>query len=62
MLASGFRWWHAAGIFVAANVVSAVPAGLWGDEAFYNALDRPSVSPPDWVFAPVLGRNWTLSG
>ena len=48
-----FRFWHAALIFVAANALSVLPAGLTGDEAFYNAFSRPAVAPPDWLFAPV---------
>ena len=48
-----FRWWHAVLIFVAANVVSALPAGLFGDDEFYNRLHKPPLAPPDWSFAPV---------
>ncbi len=48
-----FRWWHAALIFVAANVLSVLPAGYNGDEAFYNAFKLPAVAPPDWLFAPM---------
>ncbi len=50
--AQSFRWWHAAIIFVVANVLSAAPAGYNGDEAFYNNFLQPSISPPDWAFAP----------
>ncbi len=48
-----FKWWHAALILVAANIVSALPAGYGGDKIFYNSFTRPSVAPPDWAFAPV---------
>lgn len=48
-----FKWWHAALILVAANIVSAVPAGYGGDKIFYNSFSRPAVAPPDWAFAPV---------
>ena len=48
-----FRWWHAVIIFVAANLVSVLPAGFNGDEAFYNAFRQPAVAPPDWLFAPM---------
>ncbi|WP_344869978.1 TspO/MBR family protein [Deinococcus aetherius] len=48
-----FRWWHALGIFTAANVVSILPAGVSGDEVFYNNFRRPAVAPPDWLFAPM---------
>lgn len=48
-----FRWWHAAAIFLVANILSVLPAGLNGDEAFYNAFSRPAVAPPDWLFAPM---------
>jgi tryptophan-rich sensory protein len=48
-----FKWWHAALILVAANIVSAVPAGYGGDKIFYNSFARPAGAPPDWAFAPV---------
>lgn len=48
-----FRWWHAVGIFLAANALSVLPAGYNGDEAFYNAFRLPAVAPPDWLFAPM---------
>ena len=47
-----FRWYHAAGIFLVANALSIAPAGIGGSKVFYNAFRRPSVAPPDWVFAP----------
>ncbi len=49
----GFKWSHAILILVAANAVSALPAGFGGDSAFYNALRQPDAAPPDWAFAPV---------
>lgn len=48
-----FRVWHAVAIFIAANALSILPAGLNGDEAFYNAFTRPTVAPPDWLFTPM---------
>ena len=48
-----YRWWQAAAVGVAANLISAAPAGYNGDEAFYNRFAKPEVSPPDWLFAPV---------
>lgn len=48
-----FRWWHAAAIFGAANLISVLPAGFNGDEAFYNNFQLPAVAPPDWLFAPM---------
>jgi translocator protein len=48
-----FRWWHAAVILVAANIISVLPAGYAGDKIFYNSFVRPPVAPPDWAFAPV---------
>lgn len=48
-----FRWWHAVGIFLAANALSVLPAGYNGDEAFYNAFRLPAVAPPDWLFVPM---------
>lgn len=50
---NGFKWWHAILILVAANAVSALPAGFGGDFAYYNAFRQPAVAPPDWAFAPV---------
>ncbi len=46
-------WWHAGLIFLAANIVSALPAGLGGDKIFYNSFVLPAAAPPGWVFAPV---------
>lgn len=55
-----FRFWHAASIFLAANVLSVLPAGVGGDEAFYDAFTRPALAPPDWLFAPMwLALNIT---
>lgn len=50
---SSFRWWHGVLIFLAANIVSILPAGFNGDEAFYNNFTRPAIAPPDWLFAPM---------
>lgn len=50
---TGFRWWHAALILVAANAISALPVGFVGDFAFFNSLRQPALTPPDWAFAPV---------
>ena len=52
-----YRWWHAAALGLAANVASAAPAGYNGDEPFYNELDTPPGSPPDWAFAPAWAFN-----
>jgi translocator protein len=48
-----FRLWHAVVIFIAANALSVLPAGLNGNEAFYNNFVRPAIAPPDWLFAPM---------
>ena len=48
-----FRWWYAAIIFLVANLISALPAGLLGDEVFYNSFQQPAFAPPDWLFPPV---------
>ena len=53
MQGSGFRWWQAVGIFVVANLVSALPVGFGGDFAFYNSFRQPVVAPPDWLFPPM---------
>lgn len=47
-----FRWYHAVLIFIAANALSAAPAGYNGEEAFYNNFVQPAIAPPDWAFAP----------
>ena len=47
-----FRWWYAVIIFVAANLISALPAGLSGDKFIYNSFQQPNVAPPDWLFPP----------
>ena len=52
-----YRWWHAAAVGLAANAASAAPAGYNGDEPFYNDLDTPPGSPPDWAFAPAWALN-----
>ena len=55
--AERYRWWHAAAVGLAANAASAAPAGYNGDEPFYNELDTPPGSPPDWAFAPAWAFN-----
>ena len=52
-----YRWRHAAALGLGANAASAAAAGYNGDEAFYNALDKPPGSPPDWAFAPAWAFN-----
>ena len=56
-LTKRYRWWHAAAVGLAANAASAAPAGYNGDEPFYNRLDTPPGSPPDWAFAPAWALN-----
>jgi translocator protein len=48
-----YKWWQAALVGIAANAISALPAGYNGNEAFYNNLQQPRIAPPDWAFAPV---------
>ena len=48
-----FRWWHAALLLCATNLIGAIPVGFAGDEEFYNSLARPSVAPPSWLFSPM---------
>ena len=65
-----FRWWHAALILVAANAISALPAGFGGDFAFYNSFRQRAIAPPDWAFttvyfllrSPVLAAVDTVAG
>jgi translocator protein len=52
-LRRAFPWWYALVIFVVANAISILPAGYNGDEVFYNNFQRPSIAPPDWLFAPM---------
>jgi translocator protein len=52
-LKRAFPWWYAVIIFVVANAISILPAGYNGDEVFYNNFQRPSLAPPDWLFAPM---------
>lgn len=52
-----YRWWHAAAVGLVANALSAAPAGYNGDEPFYNELNTPPGSPPDWAFAPAWAFN-----
>jgi tryptophan-rich sensory protein len=47
------KWWHCLIIFLVANIISFIPAGYNGDEAFYNDFLQPNVAPPDWLFAPM---------
>lgn len=47
------RTWHSVAIFLAANIISILPAGFNGDEAFYKNFSRPVVAPPDWLVAPM---------
>ncbi len=56
-LVKRYRWWQAAAVGLAANAASAAPAGYNGDEPFYNDLDTPPGSPPDWAFAPAWAFN-----
>lgn len=45
------------------NVVGAVPAVLAGpDSAWFQALDKPSLYPPGWVFGVVWTGLFTLLG
>jgi tryptophan-rich sensory protein len=48
-----FTVWHAVLLFLVANAISAIPAGIYGEEVFYNSFQQPAIAPPDWLFAPV---------
>lgn len=47
------KWWHCVIIYAVANAISFIPAGINGDEAFYNQFTQPTIAPPDWLFAPM---------
>ena len=53
MASKQFQWWYAVVIFLVANLMSGLPAGMSGDVAFYNSFRLPSVAPPDWLFPPM---------
>lgn len=60
------RFTHAAGIFLVANLISSLPAGIYGSAIFYNEFRQPWYAPPDWCFAPVwlllnLTSLWALA-
>ena len=56
-----FRWWHAAAVGVAANLVGNLPPSRADDRDFYASLPTPAGAPPGWVFAPVWAVNNTLT-
>jgi translocator protein len=61
-----FRFSHALGIFLLANLCSSLPAGIYGSAIFYNNFRQPWFAPPDWCFAPVwlflnLTSLWALA-
>jgi benzodiazapine receptor len=56
-----WRWWHAAAVGVAANLVGSLPRTRADDREFYASLPTPAGAPPGWLFAPVWAINNTLT-
>lgn len=51
------RWWQAAAVGVAANLVGSLPRTRAADREFYASLPTPAGAPPGWLFAPVWAIN-----
>lgn len=52
-----YRWWHAAALGIAVNLVSGVLGRPRGDKAYYEGLKQAPFAPPAGVFGPA----WTVN-
>ena len=56
-----YRWWHAAAVGAAANLLGNLPPSRADDREFYASLPTPAASPPGWAFGPVWAVNNALT-
>jgi len=52
-----YRWWHAVGFGVAANLISGAAGRREEDRRYYEEMEQAPFAPPGWVFGPVWGIN-----
>ncbi len=53
-----YRWWHALGFGLAANVVSGLGTGRSAeDRGYYEGLKQAPFAPPSWAFGPAWALN-----
>jgi benzodiazapine receptor len=52
-----YRWWHAAALGVAANLVSGVGGRRAEDRRYYEGMRQAPFAPPGWVFGPAWAIN-----
>ncbi len=52
-----YRWWHAAALGIAANLISGVLGRPRGDKAYYEGLKQAPFAPPAGAFGPA----WTVN-
>ena len=60
----GVEWQELALTIVFCELVGIIPGILTADEleTWYRTVEKPSASPPDWVFGPVWGLLFALMG
>lgn len=52
----------ACGVSLSAGAIGSLAAGPGGFQAWYSAIQKPSFTPPGWVFAPVWTVLYVLMG